>query len=200
MTLDAPPGSNQPSIIPEPNTWVSAYGDLLFRYAQLRVRDVQTAEELVQETFLAALQGLNNFSRQSNFGTWLVGILKHKLIDHLRRQARETPLDLEPDTAIDAMFNPIEHWRQSALPRSWRQSPEMMAQQTEAQQALKLCIESLPERYRQAFIMRVMDESDTADICKNLGLTPNNLYMVLHRARLRLRACLEDKGIGDTTG
>ncbi len=200
MTPDAPPNPRQSNSTPEPNTWVGAYGDLLFRYAQLRVHDVQRAEELVQETFLAALQGLRSYSGQSNFSTWLVGILNHKLVDHLRRQAREVPLTLEADAAIDAMFNPMEHWRRSTMPRPWRQSPETVAQQAEAQHALKLCIESLPERYRQAFILRAMDERDTGDICKILGLRPNNLYIVLHRARLRLRACLEGKGIGSPSG
>jgi RNA polymerase sigma-70 factor (ECF subfamily) len=169
---------------------------MLFRHAQLRVHDVQKAEELVQETFLAALQGLRRYSGQSNFGTWLVGILKHKIVDHFRRQRPESPLDLGDDEAVDAMFNWAEHWKASSTPRSWRQSPDAVAEQADARHALRQCLESLPERYRQAFIMRVVDEIDTDEICKILGLTPNNLYVLLYRARLRLRACLEGKGIG----
>ena len=181
---------------PATETWVANYGDMLFRYVRLRVRDDTTAEELVQETFLAALQGLKNFSGQSSFGTWLVGILKHKLIDHLRRQVREKPAAMDDDGAVNGMFNPFGHWTSTAKPHAWRSSPEELAQQADTQRALQLCMEALPGRYREVFVMRVMDEIETDEICKILQLNPNNLYMMLHRARLRLRACLESKGIG----
>ena len=181
---------------PATETWVANYGDMLFRYVRLRVRDDATAEELVQETFLAALQGLKNFSGQSSFGTWLVGILKHKLIDRLRRQGREKSAEMDDDSAVNGMFNSFGHWTSMATPHAWRSSPEELAQQADTQRLLRLCMEALPGRYREVFVMRVMDEIETDEICKILQLNPNNLYMMLHRARLRLRACLESKGIG----
>ena len=181
---------------PTAGTWVDTYGDTLFRYVRLRVRDDATAEELVQETFLAALQGLKNFSGQSSFGTWLVGILKHKLIDHLRRQGREKSAEMDDDSAVNGMFNSFEHWTSMATPHAWRSSPEELAQQADTQRALRLCMEALPGRYREVFVMRVMDGVGTDEMCKILQLNRNNLYMMLHRARLRLRACLESKGIG----
>ncbi|MGC8559832.1 MAG: sigma-70 family RNA polymerase sigma factor [Phycisphaerae bacterium] len=189
------PENNERSV-PATETWVANYGDMLFRYVRLRVRDDATAEELVQETFLAALQGLKNFSGQSSFGTWLVGILKHKLIDHLRRQVRETPAAMDDDGAVSGMFNSFGHWTSMATPHAWKSSPEELAQQADTQRALKTCMEALPRRYREVFVMRVMDGVETEEMCKILELNPNNLYMMLHRARLRLRACLESKGIG----
>ncbi len=181
---------------PATETWVANYGDMLFRYVRLRVRDDATAEELVQETFLAALQGLKNFSGQSSFGTWLAGILKHKLIDHLRRQVREKSAEMDDDSVVGGMFNSFAHWTSMAKPHAWRSSPEELAQQADALRALQLCMEALPGHYREVFVMRVMDGVETDEICKVLELNPNNLYMMLHRARLRLRACLESKGIG----
>ena len=196
MVPESPLNQGEQNTLPAADTWVATYGDTLLAYARLRVRDQATAEELVQETLLAALQGARYFSGQANFGTWLTGILKHKIVDHFRRRQPETPLDLENDFVVDAMFNKVEHWKASSTPRPWRQSPDAVAEQVETQRALQRCLESLPERYRQAFVMRVMDESDTNEVCKILGLTPNHLYVLLHRARLRLRACLEDQGIG----
>lgn len=188
---------NSPQAVPPADTWVATYGDMLFGYVHLRLRHRAVAEDLVQETFLAALKQLSNFSGQASFSTWLVGILKHKLIDYLRAQGRQMPVDMEDDPAIDAMFGRMEHWRRRAAPHPWRQQPQALVEQAEVQQALKLCIQALPQRYQQAFIMRVIDDIDTEEICKILRLNSNNLYAILHRARLRLRACLQEKGIGD---
>jgi RNA polymerase sigma-70 factor (ECF subfamily) len=196
MATDADSDREHFGVVPDPGTWVSTYGDMLFRYAQFRVRDLQKAEELVQETLLAALQASGRFSGQSNFGTWLVGILKHKIIDHLRRRDREKPVPMDDDSAVNGMFNSRNHWTSQSAPHAWGYSPDELAQRAETSQMLALCLDALPDRYREVFIMSIMDGIDTGEICKILELNPNNLYMVLHRARLRLRACLESKGVG----
>ena len=187
--------SRQPSTeAPPADIWVAQFGDLLFRYALLRVGDRIAAEELVQETFLAALQGRSNFKGQSDFSTWLVGILKHKIMDHFRRQERDRTDALPEDSAVEGMFNRFGKWRK--MPRRWHNDPEDSAMESELLPLLQRCMEALPESQRQAFALSVMDDHKSEEVCKTLSVSTTNLYVLLHRARMRLRECLEKKGIG----
>ncbi|MHB1766352.1 MAG: sigma-70 family RNA polymerase sigma factor [Phycisphaerae bacterium] len=180
--------------LPSAEVWVDQYGDLLFRYARLRVADRSTSEELVQETFLAALKGREDFKGQCEFSTWLVAILKHKIMDHFRRQERDQMDTLPEDGAVDGMFSSFGKWKR--IPRRWHVEPQDSAMESEVLPAFQRCMEELPEPQRQAFALSVMDEQKSEDICKVLGVSMTNLYVLLHRARLRLRDCLERKGIG----
>ncbi len=188
--LDQPQADKCPSA----ELWVDQYGDLLFRYARLRVADRANCEELVQETFLAALKGKENFKGQCEFSTWLVGILKHKIMDHFRRQERHATDTLPDDEAVDGMFSRFGKWKK--FPRRWQINPEDSAIESEVLPMLQRCMEALPETQRQAFILSVMDEQNSDVVCKTLSVTSTNLYVLLHRARLRLRDCLEKKGVG----
>ena len=179
---------------PSAEVWVDQYGDLLFRYARLRVLDRSDCEELVQETFLAALKGKENFKGQCEFATWLVGILKHKIMDHFRRQKRDQSAPLPDDTMVEGMFNRFGKWKQ--FPRRWHVDPQDSAMESEVLPALQRCLEALPESQRQAFTLSVMDDQKSQEVCKTLDISATNLYVLLHRARLRLRDCLEKKGIG----
>ncbi len=185
---------NKDHATPATDTWVEAFGDLLFRFARLRIDDRHVCEELVQETFLAALKAKDNFKGQCEFATWLVGILKHKLMDHFRRQQREQTEKLPDDEAVEAMFHPYGKWKK--FPRRWHIDPQDSAMESELLPALQRCMEALPESQRRAFAISVMDEQKSGDICKTLGVSATNLYVLLYRARLRLRECLEKKGIG----
>ena len=183
---------------PPAEHWVDQYGDLLFRYARLRVLDRSDCEELVQETFLAALKGKENFKGGCDFSTWLVGILKHKMMDYFRRQERDQTTPLPDDSIVEGMFNRFGKWKK--FPRRWHIDPQDSAMESEVLPALQRCMEALPESQRQAFALSVMDDQKSEEVCKTLSVSATNLYVLLHRARMRLRDCLEKKGIGTDAG
>jgi RNA polymerase sigma-70 factor (ECF subfamily) len=170
---------------------VDRYGDYLFRYAMLRLRDRSSAEDLVQETFLAALKDRGSFSGDSAEATWLVGILRHKISDHYRRQAREAPLedgDLS-DHPDAGQFDGAGHW--TAGPAGWGGNPAELYRQGEFLEQFRRCLSELSPRHADAFTLREIDGLGTAEICKVLNVTETNLWVILHRARALLRRCLE---------
>jgi len=160
------------------------------RYATLQLRDAAVAEDAVQEALLAALAGESNFAGRSNLRTWLTGILKHKIVDAIRRQSRERPSpELESDSSeFDALFDKRGHWEEA--PDPWEQ-PEGALEQKQFLAALERCLEALPERTAQVFMMREHLGLDTSEICKELRITATHLWVILHRARMALRLCLE---------
>ncbi len=182
----------------DPSEWVDRYGDYLFRYAMLRLRDRSRAEDVVQETFLAALEGRDSFSGDSSEGTWLVAILKHKIADHFRRQAREARLPDEepPESPGDGPFDARGHW--TTGPREWAADPAELLHQKKFLEQLSKCLAGLSPKLAIAFTLREIDGADTEEICKVLGVTETNLWVILHRARGRLRECLETRWLGRT--
>jgi RNA polymerase sigma-70 factor (TIGR02943 family) len=181
--------------LPDPTdfaTQVQALRPQLMRYARAQLRNDAWAEDAVSETLLAALERPQAFAGQSALKTWLVGVLKHKLIDQLRRAAREATV-LASDDAEDldeSLFDPTGHWR--GVPRDWG-DPEASCRQRQFLEVLDACVDALPPVQGRVFMMREWLELDTAEICKTLGLTTTNLWVLLHRARLRLRACLQTR-------
>jgi RNA polymerase sigma-70 factor, ECF subfamily len=183
----------------DPSEWVDRYGDYLFRYAMLRLRDRSTAEDLVQETFLAALKNRDSFSGGSSEATWLVGILKHKIADHFRRQSREASLpggDL-PDPPGDDPFDVAGRWM--AGPAEWGGNPADLFRQKEFVDQLAKCLSGLSPNQANAFTLREIEGEDTEEICKILNVSETNLWVILHRARMRLRQCLEIHWFGSKT-
>jgi RNA polymerase sigma-70 factor, ECF subfamily len=168
----------------DPSRWVDQHGDALFRFALLRVRDVELAADLVQDTFLSALKGLDGFHGRSSIRTWLTGILKHKIIDYYRRNRSEI---LESD--LGPTGNELEH--AESLRPSWKESPARMVENREFWDVLTECLSGLPEAHRRAFALREFDDLPSEEIRKVLGVTPTNLWVMLHRARTKLRRCLE---------
>jgi len=181
----------------DPTEWVDDHGDYLFRYALVRLRDEVRAEDAVQETLLAALQHLDSYSGRSTERTWLTGILKHKVVDQIRRACREVPF--EPSDADLSEFDPLferqdvftDHWSDTLSPRIWHRSPEDAVQQDEFFGVLQQCIRKLPVRVAHVFTMREMDEIDTEEICQLLELSASNFWVMMHRARMSLRRCIE---------
>ncbi len=172
----------------------------LLRYATLQLRDAGAAEDAVQDTLIAALEGMDRFAGNASVKTWLTGILKHKIVDHHRRQAREQPLvnggedDERSDAdAVDAMFRANGHWNQR--PRNWG-DPDQSLENKKFLEALDLCTKNLPAKTARVFMMRDVMEIDTDDICKELNITSTNCWVMLHRARLSLRECLERTWFG----
>jgi RNA polymerase sigma-70 factor (ECF subfamily) len=166
----------------------------LLRYALLQLRDRDGAEDAVQETLLAALEGRDRFAGRSSPKTWLTGILKHKIIDVIRRRSREQPLvdtdDGSEAEAADALFRADGHWQQ--FPADWG-SPERALEDKRFREVFELCAQLMPARTARVFMMREVLEMTTDEICKELAITPTNLWVILHRARLALRECIEIK-------
>ena len=174
-----------------PEAWVDQYGDMLYRYALGMVKDPATAEELVQETFLGALRSIKSFKKQASERTWLIAILKHKIIDHFRAKAKKqsiSPLESLPELP-DAYFDGNGHWK--TKPAKWAVDPTKLYQQKEFFEVLYKCLAQLPARQSEAFILREIKGLDTDEICKALDITATNTWVILYRARMVLRRCLE---------
>lgn len=176
---------------------IEAHRDYLLRYARLQLRDATAAEDAVQETLLAALQNRAGYSGRSSLRTWLTGILKHKIVDHLRRQAREQPLEGAHGEATgagadlaDAVFADDGHWRD--FPTHWK-APDTSLEHAEFWRVFEACVETMPARAARAFVMREILELSTAEICKELGISATNCWVMLHRARLALRECFQNR-------
>jgi RNA polymerase sigma-70 factor (ECF subfamily) len=187
----------------DPSQWVDEHGDALYRYAFLRTRDADLAEEMVQECLVAALGARASFAGQSSERTWLVGILKRKIIDHARRSARERPVEqpetLQPGESVEAtFFDKAGLWK--AKLASWGGDPRQLLENQEFWEVFRACLKALPSALAEAFLLRDMDRVESQEICEVLGLTPTNLWTRLHRARLALRACLESHWFGGREG
>lgn len=183
-------------VLSDPETWPDRHGDYLFRCALLRVRDKALAEEIVQETFLAALKARGRFAGQSSERSWLIGIMKHKVVDQFRKTVRETPtedldwvgLDREPE----GDFDEHGHWRLDGnVPRAWPGSPSLDLERRQFWETLQGCLGRLPPRMAQVFTLREVDELSADEVCATMQITPANLWVLLHRARRHLRRCLE---------
>jgi len=179
--------------IADPETWVDEYGDFLYRYALSRVKDPSVAEDLVQETFLAALRSRENFKGRSTGRTWLIAILKHKIVDYIRKKIREPSSDkIEAlSDRADSDFDDKGGWQ--IRPFKWAINPDKIYEQKEFIDVLYRCLAELPERLAEAFMLREMDGLSTEEVCKVLDITATNSWVMLYRARMSLRGCLENK-------
>ena len=182
--------------MPDPETWVDQYGDYLYRYAFTRLQDSAAAEDLVQETFLAALSARENFEGRSSVTTWLTGILKHKIIDHLRKESRNQPVeDVEPFTpSLDELFDGEGKWKIG--PSKWTVNPTELYERKEFWRILAHCLTELSGRLAQAFTLRELEELSTEELCKVLNASATNVWVMLYRARMYMRRCLEINWFG----
>ncbi|HSH08724.1 MAG TPA: sigma-70 family RNA polymerase sigma factor [Burkholderiales bacterium] len=171
----------------------------LLRFAALQLRDPSAAEDVVQETLLAALAGEANFAGRSNLRTWLTGILKHKIIDSIRRAAREPRAgpELEDDAAFDDLFRANGHWKDR--PSAWDE-PHGALEQKQFLGVLEQCLARLPEKTARVFMLREHLGLDTGEICKELDITPTYCWVLLYRARMALRLCLDERWFGKGSG
>jgi RNA polymerase sigma-70 factor (ECF subfamily) len=177
---------------------IESHRTYLLRYASLQLRDAGAAEDAVQDTLIAALEGANRFTGKSSVKTWLTGILKHKIIDHIRRQSREQPLvpdgsDGSETDIADALFLEDGHWRQP--PSNWG-DPDTALENKAFMAVFEQCAKNIPAKTARAFMMREVMECDTGEICRELDVSTTNCWVMLHRARLSLRECLEMKWFG----
>ncbi|TRX66144.1 sigma-70 family RNA polymerase sigma factor [Carboxylicivirga sp. M1479] len=175
-----------------PNKWVDSYADYLYRYALSRVNSDELAEDLVQETFLSGIKGSSNFQGNSNERTWLTAILKRKIIDYYRKKSsvKEFSLD-QTDERFGKQGMMNDHWLDNKAPKDWQLNAQDQIENDEFKAILQACIRHLPEKWASCFILRVMDEMKGEEVCKELNITSSNMWVMLHRARLQLRDCVE---------
>lgn len=188
--LDEPPRVH-------PKIWVEEYGDYLFRYANSRLRDPNAAEEVVQETFLAGVRYSEQFAGTGSERGWLMGILKRKIIDHVRARNKHShtePYEDEHDPSAQ-MFDAMGNWKPGAI--NWAPSPGQQLEMNELQVVVQDCLMGLPKGQADVFVLSVMEEMDSDEICETLDISPSNLWVRMHRARLGLAKCVGSKWIVD---
>ena len=168
--------------------------DYLFGFAIVRVNDHDLAKDLVQDTFIAGLQGLDRFEGKSTIKTWLVSILKRKIIDFWRqRESRKT------DSFSNFFGGGDDHmkWLESKQPKGRLSEIETKIENEELRAVLLNCMAGLPEKYKSVFIDKMIDEKDSEEICKEYNITASNFWVIIHRAKLQMRNCMEKKWFND---
>jgi RNA polymerase sigma-70 factor (ECF subfamily) len=181
----------------DPTTWIDEHGDYLYRYALLGTRDASVAEDLIQETLLAAMEAYERRDGRSSERTWLVGILKHKTVDHFRQISKSREFHFLNDEERDDLdlFERsgewVGHWREDQAPVSWPLDALKLIEAKEFWETFDRSLSSLSHCAAIAFTLREIDGLSSEEICELLGVTPNNLWVILHRARAKLRQALE---------
>ena len=185
----------------DPSKWVDNYTDYLFSYALFKTRNREEAEDLVQETFLSAYKNRDSFKGNSSEKTWLTSILKNKIIDYYRKEKAGQSLDeyLESTSSSfeESFFSSDEYgtWKKDIGANYFSESPESYLFSKEFQKFLELCLIKLPSRLRSIFVAKYMEEEETDAICKENNITPSNYWVMIFRAKVLLRECLEKKGV-----
>lgn len=177
-----------------PEKWVDNHGDYLYNYAYSRVMSKELAEDLVQETFVAGLKAMSSFQGKSTELTWLISILKRKVIDHYRKSSTKKEISSTEYSAPfqkDGMWE--GHWDMLRVPKEWPGELDDPLHQEEFRNILEYCLSILPEKWKAVFVLKFMEDANSDEICKEIGCTPSNFWVMLHRSRLKLRECIEIK-------
>jgi len=176
--------------------WVNTYTNDMLSWAAHKVSDVETAEDLVQDSFLAAYHSLEKFENKSSPKTWLMSILNNKIVDHYRKNARSISSNgkFTEDSAIsltDSFFNERGRWQSAdSFSTNWGDEIHLL-DNTAFNEVLKLCLEDLPENWRTAITAKYLMQKSADDICQELGITSSNYWQIIHRAKLMLKKCIE---------
>ena len=174
-----------------PEKWVDLHADYLFNYTISRISDRDVSKDLVQDTFFAGLKAMANFEGRASERTWLISILKRKIIDHYRKinsakGKAEVKMNFYSDGEREG------EWIEERVPENWAAGIEKQIENEELSEALENCIDALPEKYSIVFRLKTIEQFDTEEICKELDITSSNLWVIIHRARTQLRRCMED--------
>lgn len=171
--------------------WVDEYSDMLYNYSIVRVNDHELAKDLVQDTFISALKGLDNFQGKSSVKTWLFSIIKRKIIDHWRKQ------DTRKTRPMSSLGTDSDEGEQKILERSNTEGSisqiEVDYNNKELREAIMGCIHNLPEKWKGIVIDKLVEENETEEVCKEHDITASNLWVIIHRAKVQLRDCIELK-------
>lgn len=170
----------------------------MLKFATLQLRDASIAEDAVQEALIAAHAAKESFEGRAQLKTWVFSILRNKIIDILRERIRHPTQSLTQedgsDDELDELFDENGRWRKESQPTDWGQ-PEKAFKNEQFWQVFEICLESMKENVARVFMMREFLGLNTAEICKELEVSESNCWVILHRARSRLRVCLENKWI-----
>ena len=177
-----------------PETWPDLYGDYLFTFAYMRVSNRDLAQDLVQDTFFSALRAKDNFQGKASEKTWLVSILKNKIIDHYRKtglkDAHGNRMPGKKSVSLENFFHEGQ-WSDGARPTHWNSDMNQPIETKEFFEIFHRCVDKLKGKGAIAFTMKYIDQDDSDDICKALEITPSNYWVLIHRAKLQLRECLD---------
>jgi RNA polymerase sigma-70 factor (TIGR02943 family) len=178
--------------VSDPQQWVSLYADYLYSYVFARLDDEEQARDLVQETFLAALEKIDQFKGNSSERTWLTAILKYKIIDVYRKRNSGLPTERAAREPELEFFEPGNgHWKEAYSPQVLGIENFDPLVNKELRSILQKCLQKLPSLWFSVFTLKHMDELATEVICKELKVTPSNFWVIIHRAKLNLRACIQ---------
>jgi len=169
----------------------------MIKFAFLQLSSLPQAEDVVQEALTSAFQHLDSFKGRAAFKTWVFSILKNKIIDVLRQKSRLVAMselfkDEESELSVDELFDASGHWHKYEAPQAW-QIPEEMIEQSDFWIIFEACLDHLPAKYAQVFMMREVIELSSNEICSKLELSISNFNVLMYRSRTRLRECLENK-------
>ncbi|MGB0409551.1 MAG: sigma-70 family RNA polymerase sigma factor [Opitutales bacterium] len=179
--------------ITPPDQWVDLYGDYLYGFAMSRLRDPDAASDCVQDTFLAGIKALDRFDGSRDIKFWLRGIMRNKIVDQIRRAVKENKVDIEAeDEALLESFWFKYSGIATTNPDPWEFNPRKHFDNREFWVVFEKCIAQLKNPARQAFVLRVLEDQTTDEVCKVMEITPNYLWVLLHRARAQLKTLLEN--------
>ena len=178
--------------IPDPAKWVNEYSDLLLKFAYTRVNNTELAKDLVQETYFSALKNLESFRGESSEKNWLFLILKNKITDHYRKNASGSFNSGNNAVSIsEKTFDDRGHWFIETMPEDWDINYDSVIDSKEFSRTFSNCKNKLPELHNVVFCMKYLDEEKSNEICMKLGITSSNYWIMIHRAKIQLRKCLE---------
>jgi RNA polymerase sigma-70 factor (TIGR02943 family) len=188
--MSTKPSQQSIELAVSPDEWVDLYGDYLYAFALSRLRDSSLAEEAVQETFLAGVRAQHLYQGLGSQRGWLMGILKRKVIDLMRKRSRQQQLEGVDYNPKRQLFDQLGQWKPGVLPNL---SPDHHLESQELWQVVRTCLELLPQSQADVFVLSIMEEMNTNQICEALDISASNLFIRLHRARLGLAKCVGTK-------
>lgn len=178
----------------QPQNWITLYADYLLNYAFFRIRNRELAEDLIQDTFISALKSQHTYNGTASEKTWLTAILKNKIIDYYRSKLNKYSKlteSIDGNTNNDFFDKETDfHWMKGKQPNEWNTTERQM-ESSEFNSVLKDCMNKLPEKLASVFSLKYIDDEEKDVICKDLGITSSNYWVIIHRAKLQLRECLE---------
>jgi RNA polymerase sigma-70 factor (ECF subfamily) len=174
----------------EISSWVKDYTDEMYQYTISKTNDKVAAEDIVQNTFLAAFESHSRFKQKSSPKTWLYAILKNKIADFFRQKYKQSS-SMQTADPLKICFDNNGWWLPEHRPKEWKAEEEELLDNPQFNLALKNCIENLPEKWSSVIQLKFLQEQNSREICESLGITLSNFWQMIHRTKMMLRICLE---------